>query len=33
KDMWMDGLKYDNIVQYKHKGDAPSEGKIQIICY
>ena len=33
KDMWMDGLKYQNIVQYKYKNDAPGEGDIQIICY
>lgn len=32
KDTWMDGLRYDGIIQYKYNS-APSEGSIQIVCY
>ena len=33
KDMWIDNFKFDGIIQYKHKGVAPTAGSLQIICY
>jgi len=33
KDIWMDGIKLDGIIQYKYKVGAPTSGSIQVICY
>jgi len=33
KDTWMDGLRYDGIIQYKYKTAPSTEGSLQIVCY
>ncbi|GAG05024.1 unnamed protein product [marine sediment metagenome] len=33
KDIWMDKLSYNGIIEYKYVSDAPIEGSLQIICY
>jgi len=33
KDTWMDGLRYEGVIQYKYKVGAPTEGSLQIVCY
>jgi len=33
KNIWFDGLKFNGIIQYKRKTDAPTEGELQVLCY
>ena len=33
KDIWMDGLNYNGLIEYEYSVGAPTEGSLQIICY
>jgi hypothetical protein len=33
KDMWFDGFKFNNIIEYKYKTSAPTAGSLQFICF
>jgi len=33
KNLWFDDLKFNGIIQFKKKDGAPTEGKLQVICY
>lgn len=33
KDIWMDGIKLDGVIQYKDKSGSPTSGNLQVICY
>jgi len=33
RDLWMDDVLFNGIVEYKYSSGAPTEGKLQIICH